>query len=107
MFKLNLKMEKPKLNTKSYEDRFRILKYTEDHLGMKKTDNSSTFEISAKTLSDVVKSKDKILKAVQDPASVVVKKVDKDLLTWFCQKIFCSQMCIFMEIHCSQKLMNL
>ena len=57
-------MEKRKLRTRTYEEKAEILKYIEEHPGVKKKDIAQKFTISTKTFSDVIKAKEKIMQAL-------------------------------------------
>ena len=52
-------MEKRKLRTRTYEEKFEVLKYIEEHTGVKKKDVAEKFTISTKALSDLIKAKEK------------------------------------------------
>ena len=70
-------MEKRKLRTRTYEEKFEILKYIEEYPGVKKKDVAEKLTISTKTLSDVnaIKAKEKIMQALASGSSVCAEEI--------------------------------
>ena len=86
-----------KLDTKSYEEKYRIVKFVEANPEMKRKDVAAKFDIKPNTLSDIMKNKDKIIKVKESPTDarkgnfkrrkvVNYDDVDAALLLWFRQK---------------------
>ena len=56
---------KRKLATKTYKEKYDIMKFCEDNSGIKKVDLAKKFDIPRGTLCDILKNKDNIIKAVE------------------------------------------
>ena len=52
---------KRKLSTLSYKEKYDIIKFCDDNLGMKKTDIAAKFNIPRPTLFDIRKNRQKII----------------------------------------------
>lgn len=55
---------KRKLATKSYSEKYAILKFMDENPSMKKKDVAEKFEVKPNTVSDIIKNRDKITQAV-------------------------------------------
>ena len=64
-----------KIKNKNVRRKFEILKYIEEHPGVKKKDIAQKFTISTKTLSDVIKAKEKIMQALVSGSSVCAAEI--------------------------------
>ncbi|XP_071497487.1 tigger transposable element-derived protein 4-like [Diadema antillarum] len=88
---------KRKLNVKSYEEKYSILKFMDENPTWKKKDIAAKFNMKSNTLSDVIKNREKIMQAVENPSDarkgikrmkqVTFDDVDLALITWFRQKV--------------------
>ena len=70
-------MEKRKVRTRTYEEKFEILKYFEEHPGVKKKAVAEKFTILTKIFSDVhvIKAKEKIMQALVSGSSVCAEEM--------------------------------
>lgn len=88
---------KRKLNTKSYSEKYAIIKFVEENPAVKKKDVADKFDIKQNTLSGLLKNKEKIIQVVEYPSNArkgnfkrqkngKYDDVGAALLLWFRQK---------------------
>ena len=88
---------KRKLTTKSYDEKYAIIKFMDENPSMRKKDVATRFDVKPSTLSDIIKNREKIVKAVEKPLDarkgtikrvkgVTFDDVDAALRLWLQQK---------------------
>ncbi|GAB1598699.1 hypothetical protein Ahia01_000147100 [Argonauta hians] len=88
--------EKRKLQTKTYDEKYKIIKFVEEHPNMTKKNVAGLHNIKPQTLNDILKNREKIIKTVETPANarkgsikrwrtVSLDDVDTALTIWFRQ----------------------
>ncbi|XP_041460886.1 tigger transposable element-derived protein 4-like [Lytechinus variegatus] len=88
---------KRKLSTRSYDEKYEIIKFVDENPNMKRKDVALKFNLKPNTPSDILKCKEKIIEAVETPKdarkgnlkrrkTITFDDVDAALLLWFRQK---------------------
>jgi hypothetical protein len=88
--------EKRKMQTKSYDEKYKIIKFVEEHPNMKQKDVASIYNMRPQTLSDLLRNREKIIKAVENPVDarkgsikrsriISLNDVESALIIWFRQ----------------------
>ncbi|XP_038076054.1 tigger transposable element-derived protein 4-like [Patiria miniata] len=88
--------KKRKLETKTYKEKYKIVKFCEANPRMRKVDLAQKFGLPRGTLYDILKNKDKIIEAVEKPDArkggikrvkqLTYDDVNSALIVWFRQK---------------------
>ncbi|XP_063611760.1 zinc finger and BTB domain-containing protein 14-like isoform X3 [Penaeus indicus] len=64
---------KRKLKTRTYEEKYDIIKFVEANPGMKRNSIAAKFDIKPQTLSDMLKNKEQIVSAIEDAEKVAAR----------------------------------